>query len=178
MAINLKFTSEAVRGVSFEFRGPFERGEGKSRTDEAYYVLRGTLVENTTDEMKKTSSHCARGCAKKLPTGFDAATRGEEVDCGQSMVALSNCRTIELSNRSVGRSIESISLNPTLKGAFYEEQGFAGSPHVGLRFAACGRRQGRKGGCPHQAIRNRHEGDLSACPMEFQKICSTSRIAW
>ncbi|MGB8775986.1 MAG: hypothetical protein WCC78_17755 [Terriglobales bacterium] len=63
----LEFTSEAVRGVSFEFRGTVERGEGKSRTDEAYYVLRGTLVENTTDEMKKTSSHSREVVLKSFP---------------------------------------------------------------------------------------------------------------
>jgi len=52
----LAFTTETLHGVSFEFRGTVERGEGKSRGDEAYYVLKGTLIENTTDEAKKTSS--------------------------------------------------------------------------------------------------------------------------
>jgi len=63
----LEFTSETVRGVSFEFRGTVERGEGKNKTDEAYYVLRGTLVENTTDETKKTSSHSREVVLKSFP---------------------------------------------------------------------------------------------------------------
>lgn len=63
----LEFTSETVRGVSFEFRGTVERGAGKTRADEAYYVLHGTLVEHTTDEMKKTSSHSRELVLKSFP---------------------------------------------------------------------------------------------------------------
>jgi len=63
----LTFTTETVQGVSFEFRGTVERGEGKSRRDEAYYVLEGTLVENTTDEAKKTSSRSREVVLKSFP---------------------------------------------------------------------------------------------------------------
>ncbi|MGA6986110.1 MAG: hypothetical protein WBZ01_08660 [Terriglobales bacterium] len=63
----LTFTTEAVQGVSFEFRGTVERGEGKSRGDDAYYVLKGTLVENTTDEAKKTSSRSLEVVLKSFP---------------------------------------------------------------------------------------------------------------
>ncbi|MGD0467066.1 MAG: hypothetical protein ABSA54_01700 [Terriglobales bacterium] len=63
----LAFATETVHGVSFEFRGTFERGEGKNRGDEAYYVLKGTLVENTTDEAKKTSSRPSEVALKSFP---------------------------------------------------------------------------------------------------------------
>ncbi len=63
----LAFTTETVHGVSFEFRGTVERGKGKSRGDEAYYVLKGTLVENTTDEAKKTSSLSYEVVLKSFP---------------------------------------------------------------------------------------------------------------
>jgi len=63
----LAFTTETVHGASFEFRGTIERGEGKSRGDEAYYVLKGTLVENTTDEAKKSSSHSREVALKSFP---------------------------------------------------------------------------------------------------------------
>jgi hypothetical protein len=63
----LAFTTETVHGVSFEFRGTVEHGVGKSRGDEAYYVLKGTLVENTTDEAKKTSSHSHEVALKGFP---------------------------------------------------------------------------------------------------------------
>jgi hypothetical protein len=63
----LAFTTEAVHGVSFEFRGTVERGEGKKPGDEAYYVLKGTLVENTSDEAKKTSSRSRDVALKGFP---------------------------------------------------------------------------------------------------------------
>lgn len=52
----LTFTTEVVHGVSYEFRGAVERGGGKNPGDEAYYVLKGTLTENTVDGAKTTSS--------------------------------------------------------------------------------------------------------------------------
>jgi hypothetical protein len=63
----LAFTTETVHAVSFEFRGAVERGEGKSPGDEAYYVLKGTLVENTTDEANKTSSRSREVALKSFP---------------------------------------------------------------------------------------------------------------
>jgi len=66
-ASQLAFTTETVHGVSFEFQGTIDRGEGKSRGDEAYYVLKGTLVENTIDEAKKTSSRSRQVALKSFP---------------------------------------------------------------------------------------------------------------
>ncbi len=63
----LTFTTETVHGVSFEFRGTVERGEGKSRGDEAYYVLKGSLVENTIDEAKKNSSRLLDVVLRSFP---------------------------------------------------------------------------------------------------------------
>ena len=63
----LAFTTKTVHGVSFAFRGTVERGEGKNRGDEAYYVLKGTLVENTTNEAKKTSSRSREVALKSFP---------------------------------------------------------------------------------------------------------------
>jgi hypothetical protein len=63
----LTFTTETVHGVSFEFRGTVERGEGKNPGDEAYYVLQGKLVENIIDENKKTSSRSREVALKSFP---------------------------------------------------------------------------------------------------------------
>ena len=63
----LTFMTKTVHGVSFEFRGTVDRGEGKSRGDEAYYVLKGTLVENVTDQAKKTSSRSNEVALKSFP---------------------------------------------------------------------------------------------------------------
>src|SRR5689334_7029850 len=53
----LSFTTEIVHGVTFDFRGAFERGNGKNPGDEAYYVLKGTLTQNVTYADKKVTSH-------------------------------------------------------------------------------------------------------------------------
>lgn len=52
----LTFTTKTVHGVWFEFHGTFERGEGKNPGDEAYYVLKGTLTENSSDLENKVTS--------------------------------------------------------------------------------------------------------------------------
>ena len=52
----LSFTTKIVHGVSFDFSGSIERGEGKNPGDEAYFVLKGTLTENATDANKKATS--------------------------------------------------------------------------------------------------------------------------
>jgi hypothetical protein len=63
----LSFTTDIVHGVSFEFRGTVDRGAGKKAGDEAYYVLKGTLVENTMDDAKKTSSHSREVALRSFP---------------------------------------------------------------------------------------------------------------
>jgi hypothetical protein len=63
----LSFTTETVRGVWFEFKGTVERGEGKNRGDEAYYVLKGTLTENASDAEKKMTTHASDVAFKMFP---------------------------------------------------------------------------------------------------------------
>ena len=63
----LSFTTETVHAVSFEFKGTVERGEGKNPGDEAYYVLKGTLTENSRDASKKISSRSREVTFKMFP---------------------------------------------------------------------------------------------------------------
>ena len=63
----LTFTTEVVHGVTFEFHGTVERGQGKNPGDEAYFVLKGTLTENTSDASKKTTSHSIPVVFKMFP---------------------------------------------------------------------------------------------------------------
>jgi len=63
----LTFTTDTVHGVSFEFHGAVARGEGKNPGDEAYYVLKGTLVENSMDDGKKISSRTQQVALKMFP---------------------------------------------------------------------------------------------------------------
>jgi hypothetical protein len=63
----LSFNTEIVHGVAFDFAGTVERGEGKSPGDEAYYVLKGTLTEKTSDVNKKVTSHSRDVLLKMFP---------------------------------------------------------------------------------------------------------------
>src|SRR5579864_4650919 len=63
----LNFTTEIVHGVSFDFKGNVERGEGKNPGDESYFVLRGILTENISDASKKVTSHSRDVLFKLFP---------------------------------------------------------------------------------------------------------------
>jgi len=64
---SLTFTTETVHAVWYEFKGTVERGSGKNPGDEAYYVLKGTLTEYTTDVNKKTTSRVREVVLKAFP---------------------------------------------------------------------------------------------------------------
>jgi hypothetical protein len=63
----LSFTTKTVHGVSYEFKGTIERGEGKNVGDEAYYVLKGTLIQYDTDAKQKTTSRSREVALKSFP---------------------------------------------------------------------------------------------------------------
>jgi len=63
----LTFTTEIVHGVSFDFKGTIERGEGKNPGDEAYFVLKGTLTESSSDANKKATSRSQEVAFKMFP---------------------------------------------------------------------------------------------------------------
>jgi hypothetical protein len=66
----LSFTTDTVHGVWYEFKGAVERGEGKNVGDEAYYVLKGTLVQYNTDQNKKTLAKSREVSFKLFPQDF------------------------------------------------------------------------------------------------------------
>jgi hypothetical protein len=59
------FTTKPLHGVTFQFKGRFERGAAKTKAEDGYYVLRGTLTEVITDANKKVTSR-SREVALKL----------------------------------------------------------------------------------------------------------------
>jgi hypothetical protein len=63
----LSFSTETVHAVSFDFKGTVERGEGKNPGDEAYYVLKGTLTDNTSDAQKKVTANSREVVLKMFP---------------------------------------------------------------------------------------------------------------
>jgi hypothetical protein len=44
---DVAFVTKVVHGVWYEFKGRFDRGTGKARGDDGFYILRGTLTEYT-----------------------------------------------------------------------------------------------------------------------------------
>lgn len=69
---NLIFTTRTSHAAWFEFKGVFERGEGKTPDEEAYYVLKGTLTESTTGADKKVSSQAQGVTFKMFPQEAEA----------------------------------------------------------------------------------------------------------
>jgi hypothetical protein len=71
----VSFTTQTVHGVWYEFKGTVERGPGKNPGDEGYYLLKGTLSENTTDANKKTTSKSRDVVFKSFPQDLDAPSK-------------------------------------------------------------------------------------------------------
>lgn len=63
----LTFTTDTVHGVWYEFQGTVERGAGKTPSDEAYYVVKGTLREYRTDANKAVTSQSREVTFKSFP---------------------------------------------------------------------------------------------------------------
>jgi hypothetical protein len=63
----LSFTTDTVHGVWYDFQGTISRGEGKTPSDEAYYIVKGTLTEYQTDADKKVSSKSREVQFKSFP---------------------------------------------------------------------------------------------------------------
>jgi hypothetical protein len=68
----LTFATETVHGLWYEFKGTIERGPGKNVGDEAYYLLKGTLTQYSTDANKKTSSKSREVAFKSFPQDLDS----------------------------------------------------------------------------------------------------------
>jgi hypothetical protein len=65
--IRLSFITDTVHGIWYEFKGTIERGEGKTPSDEAYYILKGTLTESRADANKKVTSKSHQVTFKSFP---------------------------------------------------------------------------------------------------------------
>jgi hypothetical protein len=63
---DVTFTTKALHGVRFEFKGRFDRGPAKTRQQDGYYVLRGTLTEYVPSANGKGASSRSRQVELKL----------------------------------------------------------------------------------------------------------------
>jgi hypothetical protein len=68
----LTFTTQTVHGVWYEFKGTVDRGDGKTLNDEGYYVLKGTLVQSTTDARGKVTTQSRDVAFKSFPRNLDS----------------------------------------------------------------------------------------------------------
>lgn len=64
---HLHFKTRVIHGISYEFSGTIERGDGKTPADEGYRVLRGKLTEITEDARKETSAQSREVMFKSFP---------------------------------------------------------------------------------------------------------------
>ena len=63
----LTFTTRSVHGISFEFKGTVERGEGKTPGAEAYWTIKGTLTQTTEDKDHKQTAQQREVIFKSFP---------------------------------------------------------------------------------------------------------------
>jgi len=68
---SLTFNTKVVHGVSYEFKGTVERGDGKKPGDEAYYVLKGTLIQSNVDSAQRTTTKIRDVAFKAFPQNLD-----------------------------------------------------------------------------------------------------------
>jgi hypothetical protein len=52
----IEFSTRAVNGVRFEFRGAISRGAGKTRDAEGFYQIKGTLIQYTSETNHKVAA--------------------------------------------------------------------------------------------------------------------------
>ena len=69
----LTFTTKPLHGVWYEFKGTAGRGKGKTTSEEAYYVIKGTLTCYTSDVDKKTAAQVREVEFRSFP---EDVTRG------------------------------------------------------------------------------------------------------
>ncbi len=63
---DVAFTTKVLHGVRFEFNGRFDRGPAKTRQQDGYYVIRGTLMEYLPAANGKEPSSRSRQVEFKL----------------------------------------------------------------------------------------------------------------
>ncbi len=68
----LAFTTKKVHGIYYDFKGTVERGSGKTRADEGYFVLKGLLTQYTTDASGKVEAKQREVELKSFPGDMEA----------------------------------------------------------------------------------------------------------
>jgi len=74
----VSFSTSTIHEVRFEFKGTVDRGPAKTRAQEGYYVMKGTLTEYVTDLNKKESARTREVEFKLFPEDASAANPKSE----------------------------------------------------------------------------------------------------
>ncbi len=74
----VSFTTAIIHDVRFEFKGSVDRGPAKTRAQEGYYLMKGTLTEYVTDLNKKESARSREVEFKLFPEDASAANPKSE----------------------------------------------------------------------------------------------------
>ena len=69
---DVSFTTRQLHGVWYEFTGKFGRGTGKTKADDGYYILRGTLKELSTNADKTVNARSREVVFKLLAQPDDS----------------------------------------------------------------------------------------------------------
>jgi hypothetical protein len=75
---NLKFATDTVHGVWFDFQGTASRGPGKTVNDEGYYVLKGTLTQHSSDANHKDEAKSREVVFKSFPQDVSAPAKSKD----------------------------------------------------------------------------------------------------
>ncbi len=75
---NLRFATDTVHGVWFEFQGAVGRGPGKTVNDEGYYVLKGTLTQHSSDSNHKDEAKSRDVSFKSFPQDVSAPAKSKD----------------------------------------------------------------------------------------------------
>jgi hypothetical protein len=72
---NIRFTTRKVHGIWFDFKGAVSRGPGKTREAEAYYVIKGTLTQYTSDANQVVTAKAREAEFRSFPLDIEDDTK-------------------------------------------------------------------------------------------------------
>lgn len=74
----ISFTTSKIHGVWFEFKGKVRHGDGKTPSQEGFYVLEGTITRYETGADKRTTARSRAVQFRSLPSDFGIAVPGQK----------------------------------------------------------------------------------------------------
>jgi hypothetical protein len=63
----ITFVTKSIHGLSYEFSGTVRRGDAKAKDKEGFFIIEGTLTENTVDKNGKPRTQTREITMKSFP---------------------------------------------------------------------------------------------------------------